>query len=87
MINMAMNCVRCNRSTARLAVSVEQQKLREFERNELERIAEDRQQMNMALPARISSELEEIDAECHCTPGRENGQRESCKTLYLNTLS
>jgi hypothetical protein len=58
-----------------------------FERNELEHIAEDRQQMNIALPARNSSEREEINAEDHCMHGCENWQRENCKTLYLNPLS
>jgi hypothetical protein len=47
MTSLAINCVRCNRRTARLALGVEQEKLREFERKELERIAENRQQMNI----------------------------------------
>ena len=36
-------------NTSRPTVNVEQERLREFERNELERITKDRQQMNMAL--------------------------------------
>jgi hypothetical protein len=57
MTGLAINCVRYNRRTARPALDVELERLREFERNKLERIAEDRQQMNMALPARITSEM------------------------------
>jgi hypothetical protein len=57
MTSLAVNCVRCNRRTARPAVGIEQEKLREFERKELERIAEDRQQMNVTLQARNASEM------------------------------
>jgi hypothetical protein len=57
MTSLAMNCVRCSRSTSKPALDAERERLREYERNELERIAEDRQQVNMALPARLASEL------------------------------
>lgn len=57
MTSLAIHCARCNRMMARPALDVEQERLREFERNELERVAEDRQQMNMALLARIASEI------------------------------
>jgi hypothetical protein len=35
MTSLAVNCVRCNRRTARPVLGVEQEKLREFERKEL----------------------------------------------------
>jgi hypothetical protein len=54
--SLAVNCVRCNRSTARAALDVEQDRLRDYERNELERITNERQQMNMALPERVATE-------------------------------
>jgi hypothetical protein len=38
-------------------LDVEQERFQEFERNKLEHIAEDRQQMNMALLAQIASEM------------------------------
>jgi hypothetical protein len=47
----------CNRRTARPALGAEQERLREFERNELERIAEGRQQMNMTFAARRATEI------------------------------
>jgi hypothetical protein len=49
--------VRCNRQTAKPILDIEEERLRNFERHELERIDKDRQQMNMALPARIASEI------------------------------
>ncbi|KAG9242209.1 hypothetical protein BJ878DRAFT_184464 [Calycina marina] len=51
-----MNCVKFNRQTAKPTLNIEEERLRNYERQDLERIAEDRQQMNMALPARIASE-------------------------------
>lgn len=38
-------------------LDIEQERLQEFERNKLEHIAEDQQQMNMALLAQIASEM------------------------------
>jgi hypothetical protein len=49
--SIALNCVTSTRKTARPALDIEQERLRE-----LERIAEDWQQMNMTLVARIASE-------------------------------
>jgi hypothetical protein len=57
MTSLAIHCVRCNRRMAMPALDVERERLQELERNELERIAQDRQQMNMTLPARIASEM------------------------------
>jgi hypothetical protein len=57
MTSVAMNCVRYNRQTARPALDIEQDRLCDYERHELKRITKDRQQMNMALPARIASEI------------------------------
>jgi hypothetical protein len=56
MTSIALNCVTSTRKTARPALGIEQERLRELEKNKLERIAEDRQQMNMTLAARIASE-------------------------------
>ena len=42
---------------ARPALDIEQERLRDYERHELERITKDWQQMNIALPARITSEI------------------------------
>ncbi len=56
MTSIALNCVTSTRKTARPALDIEQERLRELEKNKLERIAEDRQQMNMTLVARIASE-------------------------------
>ena len=55
--SIAVNCVRCNRQMAKPMLDIEQERLRNFERHELERIAEDRQQMSMTLPARLASEI------------------------------
>jgi hypothetical protein len=55
--SISMNCVRHYRQTARPTLDIEQERLRNYEKHELERIAVDRQQMNMALPARIASEI------------------------------
>ncbi|KAG9229630.1 hypothetical protein BJ875DRAFT_474334 [Amylocarpus encephaloides] len=55
--SISINCVKVNRQTAKPTLDIEQERLRNYERQELERIAEDRQQMNMALPARIASEI------------------------------
>jgi len=54
MTGLAINCVRCNRRTARPTLDVEQERLREFERNRLEGIAEDQRQMNITLPTQIA---------------------------------
>ncbi|MCJ1284328.1 hypothetical protein MMC26_003659 [Xylographa opegraphella] len=44
-------------SDGQAMLDIEQERLRNFERHEIERIAEDRQQMNMTLPARLASEI------------------------------
>jgi hypothetical protein len=54
--SISINCVRYNRQTARPTLDIAQERLQNHEKHELERIAVDRQQMNMALPARIASE-------------------------------
>jgi hypothetical protein len=54
---LIVNCVKFNRRMARPALDIKQEGLRGFERNELERIAKDRQQMNITLPERTASEL------------------------------
>jgi hypothetical protein len=51
-----MNCVTSTHKTARPVLDIEQERLQELEKNKLERIAEDRQQMNMTLAARIALE-------------------------------
>lgn len=56
MTSIALNCVTSTCKTARPALDIEQERLRELEKNKLERIAEDRRQMNMTLAARIASE-------------------------------
>lgn len=55
--SIATNCVKCSRNLSKPALDAEKERLQEYERNTLERIAEDRQQMNMTLPARLASEL------------------------------
>ncbi|PQE05176.1 hypothetical protein CJF31_00011326 [Rutstroemia sp. NJR-2017a BVV2] len=54
--SISINCVRYNRQTARPTLDIEQKRLQNHEKHELERIAVDRQQMNIALPAQIASE-------------------------------
>ena len=54
--SISVNCVRYNRQTARPTLDIEHERLRKFEGDELKSIAEARQQMNIALPARIASE-------------------------------
>jgi len=41
MTSVVMNCVRCNRKMARPALDIEQERLRDYERHELERITKD----------------------------------------------
>lgn len=55
--SVAVNCVRCNRQMAKPIIDIEQERLRNFEKHELERITDDRQQMNMTLSARLASEI------------------------------
>jgi hypothetical protein len=49
---LVLNCVKFNCKIARLALNIKQERLRDFERDKLERIAKDRQQINMTLPQR-----------------------------------
>lgn len=55
--SISMNCVRQNRQRVTPTLDIEQERLRNYKRHELERIAEDRQQINITLPARIASEI------------------------------
>ena len=55
--SLATNCAKSTRNLAKPALFVEKSRLGEYERNTLERIAEERQQMNMTLSARLASEL------------------------------
>jgi hypothetical protein len=56
MTSIALNCVTSTCKTAGPVLDIEQERLRELEKNKLERTAEDRQQMNMTLAARIALE-------------------------------
>ncbi|CZS92364.1 uncharacterized protein RAG0_02770 [Rhynchosporium agropyri] len=55
--SLALNCAKSTRNLSKPALFVEKERLEEYERNTLERIAEERQQMNMTLLARLASEL------------------------------
>ncbi|KAE8440414.1 hypothetical protein EG329_008015 [Mollisiaceae sp. DMI_Dod_QoI] len=55
--SLATNCAKSTRNTSKPALFAEKERLGEYERNTLERIAEERQQMNMTLSARLASEL------------------------------
>lgn len=55
--SIATNCVKCSRNLSKPALDAKKERLQEHKRNTLERIAEDRQQMNITLPARLASEL------------------------------
>jgi len=55
--SIATNCVNSSRNLSKSALFAEKERLQDYERDMLERIAEDRQQMNMTLPARLASEL------------------------------
>jgi hypothetical protein len=57
MSSLVVNGATCVRRIARTALDIEQERLRMHERDQLERIAEDRQQMNMNLAQRTASEM------------------------------
>ncbi|KFY80511.1 hypothetical protein V499_00635 [Pseudogymnoascus sp. VKM F-103] len=57
MSSLVVNGAKCIRRIARTALDIEQERLRMHERDQLERIAEDRQQMNMTLAERTASEM------------------------------
>merc|ERR1711939_494378 len=53
----AVNWVESNRATTRAALYCEQERLREVEKARLDRIADDRVQMNVTIDERLSSEI------------------------------
>ncbi|KAL5346553.1 hypothetical protein ACLOAV_008260 [Pseudogymnoascus australis] len=57
MSSLVVNGAKCIRRIARTALDIEQERLRMHERDQLERIAEDRQQMNMTLAERTASKM------------------------------
>lgn len=57
MTSIAQKCVKCNRSISRSALDAEQERLRDHEKSELDRMAQERLQMNTSLRARCAIEL------------------------------
>jgi hypothetical protein len=54
---IAVNCIKCYLGIARPALDAEREILRESQRKRLERIAEERHQMNMTFAERSASEI------------------------------
>jgi hypothetical protein len=57
MTSIVVNCVRCYRGISRPALDIKRERLQETEQERLERIAEDRLQMNMTFAERIASQI------------------------------
>jgi len=55
--SITTNCVKYSRNLSKPALDAKKERLQEYKRNTLEHIAKDRQQMNITLPARLTSEL------------------------------
>jgi hypothetical protein len=55
--SVAQKCMTCNRSMCRSALDAEQQRLRDHEKSELDRMAQERLQMNLSLSTRLAIEV------------------------------
>jgi hypothetical protein len=55
--SLATNCAKSTRNLSKPALFAEKERLGEYQRITMERIADERQQMNVTLPARLASEV------------------------------